>query len=148
MNKKMFAICCAAAMMLTVNMASFADAPQAEISNAPVVEENQVNIYDYLVLDGYAEDGSPIYNLNGISFEEFENILSSIPETCKVMHRHTFEHSFWINIREEKCDKLAGMYDEVATSLEECTYEGCNATRKGYTRRDHGNHQYLLPYAV
>lgn len=147
MNKKMFAICCAAAMMLTVNMASFADAPQAEISNAPVVEETQVNPDDYLVFEGYAEDGSPIYSLDGITLEEFENILNSIPESY-AMHKHAWEHVAWVDIHKESCDTLSGYVDEVATSLKKCTFKDCTATKLAGTRRDHGNHQYLIPYAV
>lgn len=148
MNKKMFAICCAAAMMLTVNMASFADAPQAEISNAPVVEENQVNPDDYLVFEGYAEDGSPIYSLDGISFEEYKSILESIPETYKVMHRHTYKHYRWINQDFVDCDTLVGYTDRVAVEERKCTHTDCDSIILGGTMRDHGNHQYLIPYAV
>lgn len=145
MNKKMFAICCAAAMMLTVNMASFADAPQAEISNAPVVEENQVNPDDYLVLVGYDDEGIPMYRLDGISIEEYENILSSIPETFDVAHRHNFiDTPVWVSVGMVDCNRMANKYDELFYRQQKCTK--CNNTRLDQTRtmRDHGSHERLL----
>lgn len=144
MNKKMFAICCAAAMMLTVNMASFADAPQAEISNAPVVEENQVNPDDYLVLVGYDDEGLPMYQLDGISIEEYENMLSAIPETFGIAHRHKFEDSGWISAGTVDCNRLANKYDTLYYKQIKCSV--CGETRIDQTRtmRDHGSHERLL----